>query len=148
MGWRFSITKKKKESDICAAMTVWAVMSETVVWIQLTAEMWGSQEAMIHRASSFVAPGDENLNEGPYLARSLPKHTWRHMAKCTHINKNTDRDKNLTAKHKVEFSSTTAVTWNLMNVFDYFHRSAFRPSQTWWCINYLEKLSGLKITVM
>lgn len=51
-------------------------MSETVVRIQVTGEMQGSQEAMIHRASSFVAPRDENHNTGPYLiSRSLPKHT-------------------------------------------------------------------------
>lgn len=92
-----------------------------LVWIQVPGEMRVSQEAMIHRASSFVAPRDENHNTGPYLARSLPKHTWRHMAKHIHIHKNTDRDNNLTAKQKAECTLTTAAIRNLITVFDYFH---------------------------
>lgn len=79
-------------------------MSETVVRIQVTGEMQGSQEAMIHRASSFVAPRDENHNTGPYLiSRSLPKHTWRHMAEhLLYIYTQTQRDNKQTAKHKIE----------------------------------------------
>lgn len=83
--------------------------------------MQGSQEAVIHRASSFVAPRDEHHNTGPYLARSLPKHTWRHTAKHIHTHKNTDRDNNLTAKHKVEWNLTTAATRNPITSFWCFH---------------------------
>lgn len=136
---------KKKKKSICAVKTSWAVMSKAAVWIQVTGEMQGSQEAVIHRASSFVAPRDEHHNTGPYLARSLPKHTWRHTAKHTHIHKNTDRDNNLTAKHKVEWNLTTAATRNPITSFwsfPHFCQLYYNLSQARWCITHHEQVSA------
>ena len=87
-----------------------------------TGEMRGSQEAVIHQASSFVAPGDKNHNTGPYLAHSLPKHTWRHMARAyiyIHTHTQTRRDNNTTAKHDNECNLTTAAAEET-DAFDYF----------------------------
>lgn len=82
---------KDQRSHINIVKARRAVMFETAVRSPVTGAMRGSQEAMIQCwASSFVRPTDENHNTGPYLARSLPKHTCRHMAE--HIHTHTNRE--------------------------------------------------------
>lgn len=84
---------------------------------------------------------DENHNTGPYLARSLPKHTWRHTAEAytyTRTHRKRERD-NRTA--------TTAATRNLISAFDYFSLffwPSVMPSKlnwAWWCIAWSQASS-------
>ena len=96
-------------------LSLLTVKSQSVVWIPVTGAMQGSREAMIHRTSSFFAPRDENHNTGPYLTRSLPKHTWRHMARAyTYTHK--QRDNNLTPKHKIKCNNSSSYKRNLVTV--------------------------------
>lgn len=99
----------------------WVVTSETVVWIQVTGEMQGSQGAMIHRASSSVAPRVEKSQHRPLSGSLTAKAHWKAHGQGYAYTKNTERDNDLTAKQKVECNLTTAAMRNLITSFDYLH---------------------------